>query len=104
MPWEYSEDLYWHIIYLHSDRLLTTDIANTLHISKGIVNKIKKRYNHWAYITNLFKNIFGRRKLVSRENLAILRNLVAEKVNWYLDELVYEMENLTEKNVSIVTL
>ncbi len=104
MPREYSEDLYWRIIYLHSDGLSTTDIANTLHMSKGVVNKIKKRYNRWACVTNPFKNIFGRRKLFSREDLAILRNLVAEKVDWYLDELVYEMGNLTGKNVSIATL
>ncbi len=73
-------------------------------MSKGVVNKIKKRYNRWACVTNPFKNIFGRRKLFSREDLAILRNLVAEKVDWYLDELVYEMGNLTGKNVSIATL
>ena len=36
--------------------------------------------------------------------MAILRNLVAEKVDWYLDELVYEMECLTGKRVSIAAL
>ena len=36
--------------------------------------------------------------------MAILRNLVAEKVDWYLDELVYEMECLTGKRASIAAL
>jgi len=36
--------------------------------------------------------------------MAVLRNLVAEKVDWYLDELAYEMENLTGKRASIATL
>ncbi|CAI2197831.1 16501_t:CDS:1, partial [Funneliformis geosporum] len=35
------EDLCWHIIYLHTEGLPTTEIANTLHMSKGVVNKIK---------------------------------------------------------------
>ena len=42
MPREFSEDLYWRIIYLHTEGLPTTEIANTLHMSKGTVNKIKK--------------------------------------------------------------
>jgi transposase len=104
MPREYSKDLYWRIIYLHSDGLSTADIANTLYMSKGIINKIKKRYNRWACVVNPFKNVPGRRKLLSREDMAILRNLVTEKVDWYLDELAYEMGNLTGKNVSIAML
>ncbi len=36
--------------------------------------------------------------------MTILRNLIIEKVNWYLDELVYEMECLTGKKASIATL
>ena len=41
MPREFSEDLCWRIIYLYTEGLLTTEIANTLHMSKGTVNKIK---------------------------------------------------------------
>ena len=104
MPKGFSEDLYWRIIYLHSDGLSTTDIANTLHMSKGVVNKIKKRYNCWACVVNPFKGVPGQRKLFSREDMTILRNLIAEKVDWYLDELVYEMECLTGKRASIATL
>src|SRR3989337_4536210 len=104
MPREFSEDLYWRIIYLHIDGLSTVDIANTLRMSKGVVNKIKKRYSRWAYVQNPFKNVPGQRKLFSREDMAVLRNLVAEKVDWYLDELIYEMECLTEKRASVATL
>ena len=81
MPQEFSEDLYWRIIYLHSDGLSTMSIANTLCISKGVVNKIKKRYNRQACVVNPFKGIFGQRKLFSKENMTILKNLIAEKVN-----------------------
>src|SRR6266511_1717604 len=104
MPRGFSEDLFWRIIYLHTDSLFTLDIANILHMSKGVVNKIKKRYNHWACVKNPFKGIPGRRKLFSREDLTILKNLVREKVDWYLDELVYEMECLTGKRASITSL
>src|SRR5437763_14684527 len=104
LPKEFSEDLYWRIIYLYTDGLSTVDIANTLHMSKGVVNKIKKRYNRWACVINPFKGVSGRRKLFDRRDLTILRNLVREKVDWYLDELVYEMECLTGKRASIAAL
>ena len=70
-------------------------------MSKNTVNKIKKRYNHWGYVKNPFKGVPGQRKLFSREDLTILRNLIRERVDWYLDELVYEMECLTRKRASI---
>ena len=104
MPREFSEDLCWRIIYLYTEGLQTTEIANTLHVSKGTVNKIKMRYNRWRCVKNPFKGIPDRRKLFSRENLTILRNLVRERVDWYLDELVYEMECLTGKRAFIMLL
>lgn len=104
MPQELSEDLCWRIIYLHTDGFSTLDIANTLYVSKGFVNKVKKRYNRWACVKNPFKGVCGRKKLFSRADMAVLASLVAEKVDWYLDELTYEMENLTGKRASISTL
>ncbi len=104
MPREFSEDLYWRIVYLHTDGFSTLDISNLLYISKGVINKIKKRYNRWACIKNPFKSISDRRKLFSREDMTVLRNLIIEKVDWYLDKLVYEMECLTGKRASIATL
>ncbi|PKB95542.1 hypothetical protein RhiirA5_247370, partial [Rhizophagus irregularis] len=101
---EFSEDLYWRIIYLHADGLSTVNIANTLRLSKGVINKIKKRYNRWACVTNPFKGIPDRRKLFSRRDITLLRSLVGKKIDWYLDELVYEMECLTGKRASIATL
>ena len=104
MPREFSENLYWRIIYLHADGLSTVDISNTLYLNKGVVNKIKKRYERWLCVKNPFKGVPGQRKLFSRSDLSILRNLVGEKVDWFLDELVYEMECMTGKRVSISTL
>jgi len=66
-------------------------------MSKSVVNKIKRRYNRWACVINPFKGVSGQRKLFSREDMAVLGNLIAEKVDWYLDELVYKMECLTGK-------
>ena len=73
-------------------------------MSKGTVNKIKKRYNHQRCVKNPFKGVSGQRKLFSREDLTILKNLIRERVDWYLDELVYEMECLTGKRASITSL
>jgi transposase len=104
MPQEFSEDLCWRVIYLYTEGLSTAEIANTLYMSKGVVNKIKKRYDRWACVKNPFKGVPGRRKLFSRVDMAILRDLVREKVDWYLDELVCEMEHLTGKRASIAAL
>ncbi|GES98713.1 homeodomain-like protein [Rhizophagus clarus] len=104
MPKEFSVDLRWRVVYLYYDDLSTVDIANTLHMSKSIVNKIIKRYNRWVCVENPFKGIPGRRKQFSNEDLEILRNLITEKVDWYLDELVYEMEYITGKRVSVAAL
>ena len=104
MPKEFSEDLRWRVVYLYCDGLSITNIANTLYMSKSVVVKIINLYEKWACITNPFKGVPGRRKLFNREDMYILRNLVKDKVDWYLDELVYEMENLTGKRASISAL
>ena len=104
MPREFSEDLRWRAVYLYIDGLSIIDIANTLYMSKSSVARIINIYEKWACVTNPFRGISGRRKLFSRNDMYILQNLVRDKVNWYLDELVCEMENLTGKRASIATL
>ena len=91
-------------MYLYTDGFSCIDIANTLYISKSSVVRIIKIYEKWACVTYLFKGIPGRRKLFSKGDMYILQSLIRDKVNWYLDELVCEMENLTDKRASITTL
>lgn len=104
MPKELSEDLRWRVVYLYADGCSIIDIANTLYMSKSSVNRIINMYEKWACVTNPFKGVFGRKKLFNRNDMYILRSLIKDKVNWYLDELTYEMENLTGKRASISTL
>lgn len=104
MPKEFSEDLRWRIIYLYYDGLSSVEIANTLHMGKSVVNKIIEIYKRWTCVKNPFKCIPGRRKLFNGEDLKILKDLIKEKTDWYLDELVYEMECLTGKRASISAL
>ena len=101
---EFSEDLQWRVIYLYTESFSIIDIANILYMSKSSVTRIINIYKKWACVTNPFKGIFGRRKLFSRSDMYILQSLVKDKVNWYLDELVSEMENLTGKRTSIAML
>ena len=104
MPRKFSEDLCWRVIYLQTEGLSTSEITNTLYMSKGVINNIKKRYRRWGCVRNPFKGVPGRRKLFSREDLNILKNFIRERVDWYLDELVYEMELLTGKRASVPAL
>lgn len=104
MPKEFSEDLRWRVVYLYTDGFSIIDIANTLYMSKSSVTRIINIYEKWACVTNPYKGISGRRKLFSRNDMYILQNLIRDKVNRYLNELVSEMENLTGKRASIATL
>jgi transposase len=101
-----SEDLCWRVVYLHIDGNNEQDIATILYISQPMVSKIIKIFNKWGHVSNPFKisTGTGRRKTFSPEELKILKSLVKEKVDWYLDELLVEMENLTGKYVSVPTL
>lgn len=101
---ELSQDLRWRVVYLQVDGHNEHEIAELLYISKSTVVRILKTYNKWGDVVNPFKVPRGRRKLFSGEELNILKNLVKEKVDWYLDELLYEMENLTGKRASVSTL
>ncbi|CAB5216232.1 unnamed protein product [Rhizophagus irregularis] len=51
-----------------------------------------------------FKGHQGRRKTLNLVDLNILDSLVKNKKDWYLDEMVDEMERLTSKLISIPTL
>ena len=73
-------------------------------MSQSTVNKILNIYKHWACVVNPLKKIPGRKKLFTRNEMDILKSLVQNKVDWYLDELVFEMENYTNKKVSVPTL
>ncbi|CAI2201361.1 15848_t:CDS:1, partial [Funneliformis geosporum] len=69
MPQEFSEDLCWRVVYLHTEGLSTLEISNTLYMSKGVVNKIKRRYRRWMCVKNPFKGVPSQRKLFSRRDL-----------------------------------
>ena len=56
-------------------------------------------YNLFLFIVNYFKNYYSLNLI-----LQTLYTLVKDKKDWYLDELVSEMERLTGKLVSIPTL
>jgi transposase len=104
MPREYSEDLCWRVVYLESENYNEQEISKILFISKSTVNYILKTFTKWGCIINPFKGAPGRKKKFSRNELQILQQLIKEKVDWYLDELLVEMENKTGKSVSVSAL
>jgi transposase len=104
MPREYSEDLRWRVVYLESESYNSQEISKILFISKSTVNNILKTFAKWGCVVNPFKGVPGRKKKFSRNELQVLQQLVKEKVDWYLDELLVEMERLTGKSVSVSAL
>ena len=104
MSREYSEDLRWRVVYLKSESYNAQEISKTLFIGKSTVNYILRTFAKWGCVINPFKEVPGRKKKFSRKELQVLQQLVKEKVNWYLDELLVEMENLTGKSASVSAL
>ncbi|CAG8617014.1 2299_t:CDS:2 [Acaulospora morrowiae] len=85
----FSEDLKWRIVYLHQDGYSKRRISKLLYMS---------------YSENPFKGASGRKKLFKDSDMKNPKKLVKERVDWYLDELVVEMEAITSKRVSIPIL
>src|SRR6185436_16158319 len=104
MPREYSEDLRWQVVYLESESYNAQEISKTLFIDKSTVNYILRTFAKWGCVINPFKGAPGCKKKFSRKELQVLQQLVKEKVDWYLDELLVEIENLTGKSASVSAL
>ncbi len=52
MPPAYSNDLKWHVIYLHYDGYTKEQISKLLYISVSLVNKVLRLYKKWGTVTN----------------------------------------------------
>ncbi|GET01885.1 homeodomain-like protein [Rhizophagus clarus] len=68
----FSEDLKWRIVFLYYNGHNCKKIAELLYISKTTVKKVLQIYMRWGAV--------------------ILQELVKDKIDWYLDELVGELE------------
>ncbi|PKY56930.1 Homeodomain-like protein, partial [Rhizophagus irregularis] len=100
-----SEDLRWRIIYCQAEGGLTqTEIAKRMYVSESTVHKICRIFKKWGCVKDPFVGKVGRRKILSSQDMQVLESLVKDKVDWYLDELVHEMEQKIGKLVSILTL
>ncbi|GES84883.1 homeodomain-like protein [Rhizophagus clarus] len=93
----FSEDLKWRIVYLYHDGHNRKKIAELLHISKYTVDKVLQIYVQWGTVVNLWQKLPGCCKTLTRNEMKILQELVKDKVDWYLDELVGELELQTGK-------
>ncbi|CAG8551735.1 11571_t:CDS:2, partial [Acaulospora morrowiae] len=99
-----SDDLRWRVVYLHLDGYSKKKISSYLYISRSTVNRILCLYRRWGCVKDPFKGTRGRRKIFHHNDMKVLKSLVNEKVDWYLDELVVEMERRSGKKVSVPTL
>ncbi|UZO17767.1 uncharacterized protein OCT59_009107 [Rhizophagus irregularis] len=99
-----SENLKWRIIYCYEECYKSKEIAKRLYVSKTTVTNICKIFDKWGCVNNPFTGKSGKRKIFTSEDMQILQDIVQEKVDYYLDELIYEMEIKTGKLVSIPTL
>ncbi|RGB21953.1 hypothetical protein C1646_678185, partial [Rhizophagus diaphanus] len=99
-----SEDLKWHIIYCYEEGYKSKEIAKRLYVSKTTVTNNCKIFDKWGCVNDPFTRKSGKRKIFTSEDMQILQDIIQEKVDYYLDELIYKMEIKTGKLVSIPTL
>src|SRR4051812_49199596 len=107
---------------IHKGRLQ----RDCIYISIRVVSKVWEIYKSWGCVINPFCKTQGRKKTFNIYDMKVnflisfkffynqlfililikkvLQELVKEKVDWFLDELVYEMAQRTGKIVSIPTL
>ncbi|PKC59263.1 hypothetical protein RhiirA1_493348 [Rhizophagus irregularis] len=79
-------------------------IANLLYIGETLVKKDIHIYAKWGCVVNPWKLTPGRKKVFSRSDMNVLRDIVHEHVDYYLDEYIEEMQARTGKRVSVSTL
>ncbi|CAG8619268.1 32431_t:CDS:1, partial [Racocetra persica] len=97
-------DLRWRVVYLNSKGYSNKDITMLLFISKASVCRILSMFQKWGYIKNLFKGQPKCKKTFTCEELGLLKRIIKEKVDLYLDELAVEIKNYTQKQVSVSTI
>ena len=120
---QFTADLKWQIIYLHNEGFLRRMISRYLYVSVPMVGMVLRIFDKWGSVGSPFKGETGRRRRFSLQNMEViavctngemysnllrdlfnfqvLQQLVREKFDWYLDELVEEMEKRTGKCVSV---
>ena len=105
-----SEDLKWRIVYHLVDGYTQRETAERLYISIGVVSKVweidpfcetqgrKKTFNTYDMKVNFLIsfNFFYNQLFILILIKKVLQELVKEKVDWFLDELVYKMAQRTE--------
>ncbi|CAB5396023.1 unnamed protein product [Rhizophagus irregularis] len=99
-----AENLKWCIILLHNDGYSKRQIANLLYIGETLVKKVIHIYAKWSCVVNPWKLIPERKKVFSKSDMNVLRDIVHEHVDYYLDEYIEEMQARTGKRVSVSTL
>ncbi|CAB4442600.1 unnamed protein product, partial [Rhizophagus irregularis] len=80
------------------------EIAELLKLSVATIRRIITCYQQWKCVINPLKGQTGRRKIFNGTHMKILREIIKEHPDYYLDEIVGEMTRKTGKEVSISTL
>ncbi|RGB22434.1 hypothetical protein C1646_776107 [Rhizophagus diaphanus] len=88
----FSEDLKWRIVFLYYNGHNCEKIAELLYISKTTIKKVLQIYMRWDAVVDLWKKPLERNKTLTQDDMKILQELVKDKIDWYLDELVGELE------------
>ncbi|CAB5381930.1 unnamed protein product [Rhizophagus irregularis] len=99
-----AEDLKWRIILLYNDGYSRKQIAKLLYIGETLVNKVINIYAKWGCVVNPWRRLPGKKKVFNRSDMNILREIVSENVDYYLDEYIEVMQVRTGKRVSVPTL
>ncbi|CAG8446521.1 12465_t:CDS:2 [Acaulospora morrowiae] len=99
MGHSFSEDLKWRMVYLYLDSYNKQKISKLLYTSYSGVCRILRNFKKWNCIENPFRGLSGHKKLFRSTDIKVLKGLVNEKVDWFLNELVEEMKMRTGSGI-----
>ena len=113
----FSEDLKWRIVYLYQDRYSKRRISELLYMSYSGICKTLRNFRRWNCVdipplevlprcskTGTWRSSLDFSIKLNIYSITESEETVEERVDWFLDELVVEMEAIAGKRVSIPTL
>ena len=91
MPASYSEDLRWHIVWLHMFlRMETSEVARFLYVCTRTVYRYTKRFNLTGEVRKSIKHN-GLHPVLNEGKTLFLINLLLTRPGIYLRELQHEL-------------
>ncbi|KAI8821250.1 hypothetical protein BJ741DRAFT_111244 [Chytriomyces cf. hyalinus JEL632] len=101
---DHPEAILWRIIYAILDGDEFEEVADRLYVSERVCRETWAIFEAYRTVKDPFINVSARQRALDSRNLVHLRPLLPIRKDWYLEELVHELELASGNEVSIPTM